>query len=242
MQKKIYRTPIWHHIPASISFLCSQRKALKRPEKSIRIGLNFSIILNSACFVEGVLEAGLKALLQQRRLVFNKISSIPEFYTRKTINTLFNNIEEELERRISKTTGPSNYDELFKLLIDQKLSEFEKIKPLWESIQVLFQFRNVLAHGKEISAVLVKGPKTQGSWEESFFGGYKKAEEYLVKNKLLKKRYLDRNTEDIFFTDKVADHFKNLARRFIKAISNSLSDNEKSAFDMAVFKGNIFLT
>jgi len=238
---RIYRNPIWQHIPSTISFLMNQRKTLKHSDISVKIGLNFSIILNSACFVEGALKTGLKGLLLQRRNEFNKVSSFPKFYTRKTLNTLFNSIESELDRRISRSTGLSNYDELFNLLIDQKLSGDDRIKPLWEGIQVLFQFRNVLAHGKEVSALAHSSPQTQGEWLEDFCGGYKKAEEYLLKNKLLKKRYLDKGSEEIFFTNNIANHFYTLSQKFIRAISLSLSGPEKRAFDNAVYKGKIFL-
>ncbi len=215
-------------------------KSTKNLSKTLKVGINFSIILNSACYIEGVLETGLKALLCQKRNVFNKILSHPNFYIRKTTNQFFNKLEEDLEGKISRTTGLSNYDDVFNLLIGKRPSKFPAIAPMWEGLKTLFHFRNVISHGKEVSGFLLSAYWIDEPWKESFRGGYKKAEEYFLKNNLVKKRFIESESERMFFSNRVASHFWKLAQDFVKNLSNSLSGEEKKAFDEAVFKGNIF--
>jgi len=60
-------------------------------------------------------------------------------------------------------------------------------------------------------------------------GGYKKAEEYLLKNKIINVKFADcRN--DIYFTNKVANHFWKLSHKFIDAIIKSLDADLKKLF------------
>ena len=61
-----YRETIWPSIKAALDHLQMERKDGMPAE--VRAGVNFSIILGSACYLEGVLEAGLKALLRLRRV------------------------------------------------------------------------------------------------------------------------------------------------------------------------------
>ena len=62
---------IWPCIKTSLDYLVEKRgEPLPDPVKS---GLNFSIVLGSACYLEGVLEALLRALLGCRRADFNRI-------------------------------------------------------------------------------------------------------------------------------------------------------------------------
>jgi hypothetical protein len=232
--RKFIREPICNYLPEVIEFLVSQRATVQMHSESLRVGINYSIVLNSACYVEGALEAGLKALLWQRRDLYSEVE-IPDFNVRKTINRLFNGVFDDLETRISRATGPANYDDLFEIIISERISKYDLIKPLWEGVMVLFHFRNVIAHGREIAASLAQGWWTSGAWEENFSGGYRKTEDYLLKNKLIDKRFVEGSSEALYFTDDVADHFWNIAKEFIKRLSESLTGEEKKAFDSAVW-------
>ena len=161
------RAPIWPTIYKTNIHLISQRNGLDE-EDEVRAGINLVVILNTTCFVEGALESGMKGILRQKREAFNKVD-IPELETRKTVNVLFNNLEKDMEMKIGRTTGIQNYDLMFELLIDSKISQYDNVKPLWEGMTVLFNFRNVLAHGREVSATLVNAWNYDEEWKEFFF-------------------------------------------------------------------------
>lgn len=228
----------WPCIKELIEFL-SSRRDVDRPI-ALRLGINHAIVFYAACYVEGVLETTLKALLRRRREIYNKID-VPDFEIRKTINTLFNALEEDLQTRISRATGVDAYETLIELLTGTRIGQSKKVRESWEGIQVLFQFRNVLAHGRAISASRLSAYWIKEPWQENFSGGYKRAEEYLFKGGLLECKFMDSDQFDLYFTDAVADHFWGLARSFIthviatfeapdiEAVSRALSAAENEA-------------
>jgi hypothetical protein len=63
-QTTYFHELIWPFILGAIDSLRTQRDALTTAES--KAGLNFSIVLNSTCAIEGLLESGLKALLRLR--------------------------------------------------------------------------------------------------------------------------------------------------------------------------------
>ena len=143
------------------------------------------------------------------------------------MNFFFNRLEEDLSHRIS-TANAAGYDELFLLLTGQKLSKLRTVKPLWEGLTVLFQLRNVLGHGREVMAQHVV--EYEGATkEEVFSGGYRKAEDYLRKKKLLDKKFTDAPSEYIFLSDAMADHFWGIAQQVPKVVMRSFDDRERRA-------------
>ena len=226
------RAPIWPTIYKTNIHLISQRNGLDEKDE-VRAGINLVVILNTTCFVEGALESGMKGILRQKREAFSKVD-IPELETRKTVNILFNNLEKDMEMRIGRTTGIQNYDSMFELLINSKISQYDNVKPLWEGMMVLFNFRNVLAHGREVSATLVNAWNYDEEWKEFFSGGYSKAEKYLQKNELISGKFTESKLDNLYFEDKIADHFWNLSLDFLRKISESLKGEEKVAFDEEV--------
>lgn len=223
----IIKEQTWPYLKTLINFLIDSRD--KEQITELNVGINYSIILHSACYVEGILEDGLKGILRQRRDVYNSID-IPDFYRRKTINILFKSIEEDIENKISRTTGIENYNAIFKLLTDKNINEFPSIKPLMEGIQVLFQFRNVLAHGREISTRLISAYWIEEPYKEFYFGGYKKAENYLLKKGLINKKFSESDSAEVYFTNVIADHFWDISKTFLKIVANSLDDDIKDTF------------
>ena len=217
-----------------IEFLLHRRS--KAHSVALSIGINHAIVFNSACYLEGILETSLKALLRRRREIFNKID-MPDFEVRKTTNTLFRALEEDLENRISRSTGISVYEQIIELLTNKKISQNEDIKELWEGIQVLFQFRNVLAHGREVSARRISAYYIKEPWKENFSGGYKRAEDYLTKVGLLDQSFMDSDKLDLFFTDPIADHFWELASKFVERCINSFIIEDKKVVDEALSIG-----
>ena len=88
----------------------------------------------------------------------------------------------------------------------------------------MFQLRNVIAHGRQAYAYEVEAYYTDGI-EEHFMGGYKKAEEYLLKKKLMEQKFLEAENLDIYFTNEIADHFWDVVQEFIKELDRFISEN-----------------
>ena len=226
MAKTYYRRkPVWPFSKELIGFLSASRE--QTHSRALNTSLNQSIIFYSACYVEGCLEAGLKSLLEHRQAVYNSFS-IGDFETRRTTNRLFRSLREDVHARIARATGIGTFDELFGLVIRQRLSEQTEVQEEWEAITVLFQFRNVLAHGREISASRVY--KHDEPTRDDFSGGYKKAEDYLLKKNFIDKRFLDGADCECLFKDDIADHFSEIARAFVTKISEGLEEKDREVY------------
>jgi len=95
--------------------------------------------------------------------------------------------------------------------------------------------RNALGHGREVKAYQII---SVAPIEEEFHGGYRRAENYLRKRKLINKKFTDAHSDFIFLSDPVADHFLELVERVPKAISQSLAKEEtkweREWFDKAI--------
>lgn len=204
-----------------IDFLRQQRKQVSSNE--IKFGINISILLHCACSIEGHLEERLKDLLKHREAIMRSFN-IKEFSKRGMYNTYINKLNRDFELRVSRTIGIENYDSILKLFSykrdPQKLSNFK----YFEGVRVLFQLRNVLAHGREASAENISAYWTSGAWEELFFGGYKKTEDYLYKNKVFKKKFSQRKNVNHLFTNRVADHFYRIYKCFIRYADGIITD------------------
>jgi hypothetical protein len=225
-----YKEIIWPSIHAAVPHLQQERKT--GLSAAIRAGLNFCIILGSACYLEGVLESGLKALLAHRRVNYRRLTG-----KRKELfpmNWFYSRIEEDLEKRVCRATGSEGYDPLFELLTGTRLSKLPRMEPLWEGVTVLFQMRNVLGHGREVAAEHYSA-HSEAPFEELFSGGYSVAENYLRKKKLLASKFTQAKSNYIFLADPIADHFWNLATQAPKAIARSLDSRERRAFEKVAF-------
>ena len=204
--------PIWPYIESIIEFLIETRKSIKKGD--VHAGINYSIILNTACCVEGLLEYILKEILFQKRSTRQGDDS-------DDFNNFYFLLEKEIHDRIAKTTGIDSYNYLFKLLTGKEFKKIDAIKRHIEGINILFEFRNVLAHGREIKFESFYIDINNKEHFDSFVSGYKKAEDYLIKNRIIKQRFTDCK-HDIFFSNKVADHFYKLSHSFINDVIKSL--------------------
>jgi len=100
-------------------------------DADVRAGLNFSIVVGSACFLEGILETALKSFLRNRGSTYHSID-IPDFAKRRGMNIFYNRLEEELELRIATSTGAESYDEMWRLMTGEGLSKLTHVTPLWK--------------------------------------------------------------------------------------------------------------
>jgi len=189
--------------------------------------LNLSIVLSMACYVEGVLESKGKLLLGYHRTIYKLINktnkSILEI--RRPMNTFYRRIEEEVSKKVSQCTGLDSYNSIFELLIGKSMKEDKMVKPYIEAISVLFQFRNVIAHGRQIHAYKFSSYETNNEFEENFFGGYKKAEMFLMKKGLLSNKYVECGMANLFFTNEIADYFYETSLEFLNTLDLFIEDN-----------------
>lgn len=188
--------------------------------------INLSIILYSACLIEGELEESLLYVLDFYRRIYNRIN-ISEFETRKAMNFYYGRIEDELDARIRKTTGIEKYDELFELLLGASLSTNTDIKSQFEGIRVLFQLRNMLAHGRQVHAIQISRWSVLESLSEIFIGGYKNVENYLFKKGLISKKYTECEDDVPFFTNEISNHFYQIADQFLKSTKEFIEQQLK---------------
>lgn len=220
---KIYSDEIYSLYETMIDYLMAERKEITN-EKLI-CAMNLNIILNSACFIEGNLENKLKSVLESIKEKYNKID-ISDFEIRKPINVFINNIEKDLDRKIAQCTGIEKYDELFHILLNKSLKKEKGIAEIIEGVQVLFQLRNVIAHGKEVKAYEVNAFWTNG-FEENFIGGYKKAETYLLKKNIIEKKFKDLESSNVFFSNEVADHFWQTSKKFLELVDTFIESSKR---------------
>lgn len=194
--------------------------------------INLSIILHSACWTESVLENKLLMVLKHYREGYNNIH-IEDFVTRKTLNRYYERLEKHFDSSIRKTSGIEKFDNMFEILLGKSFSKDERIKAKLESIKVLFQFRNMIAHGREIHAVERSISDDKSDLTETFRGGYKKVEDYLIKKKFIDEKFIESKNLDMYFSDGVADHFFICAKSFIECIDEFIQgcfDNENTDF------------
>jgi hypothetical protein len=222
----VFKESIWPSIEVAVDHLIGSRK--EHLGKLVKAGLNFSIILGSACYLEGTLETLLRALLDYRRTVFSKVD-IPDLETRRSMNIFYSRLEDDLSSRIGRSIGTSGYNDIFELLMGSKLSELGEMRPLWEGVTVLFNFRNVLGHGREVSARHFVGFYVEGGQKEEFSGSYRLVEDYLRKNGLLDRRFVQAHSEYVFLGDSIADHFWTIAKQVPDAVVRSLPQPERDS-------------
>lgn len=216
----VIRNPIWDTIALANAWFIRMRASDTTMSTQERAGVNFSVLLNSACFVEGSLESLLRRLLDARSRLFHSIDK-PHFETRRAFYLFIGRLIDDLEERVCRATGPENYSEMFQLVLGKSLAECANDTASWEGIRVLFFLRNVIAHGRMavIKHTMVRGTLRQPEWDEDFRGGYAKAAEYLQKRGLASGKFGDVDVETLVFNDRVADHFWNLAEAFTQAIT-----------------------
>ncbi|ADW69031.1 hypothetical protein [Granulicella tundricola] len=220
---------VWPSIEVSIDHFAGSRPG-NGPTK-LTAGINFQIILGAACYLEGILESILRALLEHRRKIFFDSEQL-DFAKRKSNNQFFNRLHTDLAARVGRSTGIAGYRETFELVTGYSFDDLSGLKPLLEALSVLFHFRNVLGHGREVAAKRVS--RGNSALEDDFGGSYRKVEDYLFKKKLLKHRFVDRHSEYLFLGSDIADHFWGLAKKTPIALVGSLPTVEADVCSKAL--------
>ncbi len=237
------RTTIWEPLLELVPLLQESRDQLPRERSQLRQALNQSIVFHSACLVEGALEQAQRSLLD-KRVAYLRQAKIPNMPDRKYFHSFVKDIEESLRTRIARATGLQEQLAVLDLLTGPSFVGSKMSDSVGETVTVLFQFRNVLAHGRQINAFSSNGPATDGEWSRTFSGGYRKVEDYLHKKKMMTVRMLepDPETDDSekavaeLFADSVSDHFWDAVITLFVDISEVLraAPELKPVFDEAV--------
>jgi hypothetical protein len=168
----------------------------------VRSGINFSIVLCAACYLEGFFE----------RLLLNALEK-----TTKPTTPMLQRLLEDLRERARATMGSENYNRMFELVFGRKASTFCN-EATWETIRILFFFRNMLAHGRAIDYTTHWPPKVGGMWLEEFEGNYAKVQDYLLKKGLIDEEFIRQESNWYYFQDGVADHFWDTVARYTSAV------------------------
>ena len=224
-----YSDEIHSKIKKNIDFLINARSS--QNDEELIASINLNILLLSTCYTEGKLEGILKGIVECHRQIYKKIN-IEEFEIRRPMNILYKSIMNDVKDRISRCQGLENYNNMWKLLMEKSLLDYDEIKILWEPIQILFQLRNVLAHGRQINSYITNAYWNGNKDEEYFFGGYKKAEDYLRKIGLIKARFIENNSSNLFFSNEIIDYFWSAAIDFIKNVESRATLDEMKKFNL----------
>lgn len=147
--------PTCQVLPLTIEFLIKNRNSIEVDQhlgserrKTLLAGMNYSIVLNTACLVEGHLDLFLKIAT---KIVFKDIEDEMVIQEKRILV--------DFMKRCNRTSWKS-YRDLFPILLGKKLSKpFEDDVPitivnvwdqLWKDMSYLFNLRNILAHGISI--------------------------------------------------------------------------------------------
>jgi len=201
--------PVIDCIPAWIEW-----QSKKRPECAstplVLAGINYSIILASACYIEGFCELAL----------LKRISPKP-------VAQLDGRLVDELRDRVSATTGSERYDRMFELVVGKRANAILAKPVVWEAVKHLFHFRNMIAHGRAVGYRLYFPPGVGGVWDEEFEGGYKAVEVHLMKKGLLDDEHIRVANNWHYFTNDIADYFWSVATDFVNTMNTNLPPLQK---------------
>lgn len=192
--------------------------------QNVKKGLNYNIILISVLILEGQSEELLYKIVNQYQNLYIKNYQLDLIDEDEALvnnaKILFRNSFDIIKQNISKNTGIRHYLNMFNILLPEcRLSK--EVEALKESIQILYQFRNVLAHGRAVQYEQREyfeffNYDIPMKTEISFDGGYYKVQEYLIKKKLIDKRITEIRDTGILFSDEVSNHFVYIQKKFIK--------------------------
>ncbi|MDT4375822.1 hypothetical protein RO787_21055 [Blautia coccoides] len=195
----------------------------------IQIGINYNIILNSAMIFEGEMEQLLHSIVTRYEEIYVRDMGHGEIKENlvlsKSFRSFVNGIFKNTMQQISKNTGYNNYKNMLIQLIDDYVIPAE-MKQFEEGIVTLFEFRNVLAHGRslnfEIKTHLPYPTYHVENVEEDFRGGYKRTEEYLLKKKLINQKIIESENFYSILTNDVCNHFVEVQKRYLQECKKSI--------------------
>jgi hypothetical protein len=177
-------------MPAANSWLRKQRDEFSHIDPQLLHGINATLIVQCAAFFDGLLASGMT-------------NAIP--YPRDP-DTVEARLLAEYHDRVHRHNTFERNASLLKVVTGKKLNELLQDNQAQKSLEILFKFRNGLAHGRLIE-YRVFWDKTSDQYEPDFSGNYSDVEEYLLKANLLTTPIKAGASGWPFLESPVADHF-----------------------------------
>ena len=202
-------------------FLLSCRE---KASEEVRIGLNYNIIIDTALILEAESENLLHNVINQYERLFIQFyqPDLKECDEKLGANAkkLLSSAFPKLKNYSSKGTGVKHYIDTFKMLIPN--SDLTPLKPYEEGIQVLYQFRNVIAHGRAIrfeerTYYTYPDYDNETNREIDFMGGYKKVQDYLIKQGLLDKPVTESHDFKALFSNEICNHLIQVESKYFES-------------------------
>jgi len=193
---------VWATIPSTIQWLQRERESAKSvdsPYKTLRRGINSTIVLLSASCIEGFLVECLQAFTSRLQLK----------------DTFHNRLSLDYLERVSAATY-AKIPGFFRAAAGKSLDELLENQQIHDQVNILFTFRNGLAHGRSAE---YRSEDFSGRREFKAHGQYREVEKYLIKNKLISGNEIGR--QDLF-SDRIADHFASLVEPYVRRVASVL--------------------
>jgi len=200
--------PVWLYYPSMIKWKIQQRNLLDKTKVAYLIStINASLIIEMATFWEGIV------FEMQSEIFFDRFGQGADGF-HESLNRYF-------DKKLSNATW-TTYIEYFDLLIGGKLAN--KIEnENWKAIQVMFNFRNMLVHGKEIE---VQYYDDNGRLHADSPYGFNKTFQFLNEKKLLDLSFKPHmNTVDML-NESVVNFFYANVIQFIESLFDIFPDSE----------------
>jgi hypothetical protein len=206
---------VWGCLPSTLCFIRDFKYDCKaRLPHDVLAGLNYSMVVNSCFLLEGVFESALISIWRARAKQ-KKLAS------------------EVFEKDLRRGTGLDSYNSLFEKIVDRRLSELKYVKPLYEGLSSHFTLRHLLAHGRTTVFAFVEKNGKSPAWSDEhlhFPSAYKRAEDYLIKKKLMPHSVSGGIWPHPYLSNEIGDHFAAHAFDVVVAIIRSLEPDDASAF------------
>ena len=193
--------------------------------EEVRIGLNYNIIIGTALILEAESESLIHNIINQYEELCIKYYQLDligcDANLAANARCLLNSSFSKLKEYSSKGTGMEHYKKTFQMLLPK--SDLTPLTPYEEGIQVLYQFRNVIAHGRAIrfeerTYYSHIDYEKETKKEIDFMGGYKKAQEYLIKKGLLNVPITESYDFKSLFSNEICDHLIEVESNYYKTL------------------------
>ena len=194
----IARQTVWYSYPMMIKWKISERNKMDSDKQhSLIFGINTSLIVDCASFVEGVIDEVLRKVLYHRQ------------YPAK--DELKYRLITDLENRLENAQW-TEYIKVSELIIGKTMSN-SLGNDLWKSISTMFVFRNMIVHGKELQIEYYKDSKEK--IRVVVPRKYNTVYGYLIEKRVIIKKIKDRYDRIDIIDNLVIDHFFKISIQFL---------------------------
>lgn len=211
---------MWELYPHMLQWHQHHRQFIKKDmQGEPRNHINALIIISSAIMIESTLKSLLLFYLEDPFSPFlnsTKVNTPQSLFHDRTTQALIDDVN---------SSSWSSSKKLFSLITSKSLSEMTST--CWIDITKLFEFRNLLAHGNEVSRVIewdrkqgLKALKTEHSHAKGVL-------HYLENKKFIAQPQFGKNLGWSFLSDEIADHFLCKARQFLQLLADKAPDSNE---------------